>query len=103
MVNVTSIYNKIQTHIQGKTGKEKLSTISRWLQNEYNIEIIFCKIHGNRWAFITGSDSFISPVHKYQLHKKWGIMTGDTNHISDYEWNTIIATLKDIIIPLSDI
>lgn len=78
MENVTFIYNKCNEICDNnKILKQRLQDISDLLQQEAGVILSFNEIIGNRWKYISGSNDFITPFHKYNNGAGYGIMVQD--------------------------
>jgi hypothetical protein len=88
-----SIYNAlVQVIGQENDLKSKLTLISDYLFEKYDLKSYFCEIKGKRWSHFAGKNEVIYVSQHFVLNDKIGIITEQPSIEDDF----IIELIKDL-------
>lgn len=54
--------------------RKKLDSISRKIYEKHGVNIVFCKIFGNRWSWFAGCDKYFVVQKKMIINQKLGVI-----------------------------
>ncbi|MFO7862892.1 MAG: hypothetical protein R6U85_02740 [Salinivirgaceae bacterium] len=63
----------------------KYEQLGQWVQQNFQIEVVVCKIYGKRWAFEWSSGSDIENAERIQLTPSTGIIVPATSALDKKE------------------
>lgn len=75
-----------------------LNLISDFLKDNYNIDLYFCEIFGNRrWSFFAGSEDVIAQNKKIKINQNLGIIIDNYSQIDESKWKEIVEFVESLI------
>ena len=75
-----------------------LNLISDFLKENYDIDLYFCEIFGDRrWSFFAGSEDVIAQNKKIKINKNLGIIIDNYSQINKSKWEEIVEFIKSLI------
>lgn len=84
----------LESILQSNISREDiLKQVSRLLSRQFEVEICFCRIYGNRWSHLVATENFISPTHRFFLSTGYGIMVQGSIE-NTILWNKGISSIS---------
>jgi len=79
---------------------DKLNIIVDHFQENYQVEMYFCEIIGNRWSFVAGNEKAYLPSKRIQLFKNLGVVLDDSqmsDELTTALTEIVKSSLKDTV------
>ncbi|HRU46408.1 MAG TPA: hypothetical protein P5078_04395 [Candidatus Marinimicrobia bacterium] len=76
---------------------DKLNAIARKLEEEYGLQVNFCKIYGKRWSYVAGDRNLEFAPQRRQLTSRYGIFYKQNDQINPDKMNEIFTALTQIL------
>lgn len=74
----------------------KLEDLVQVFQKEYNVELYFCELLGNRWSFVAGDAQSYLPQRRERITENLGVIVDDSGISEEVVEKIIKLTQKEL-------
>lgn len=98
MVKETYIFNELQDLLaEDVSFKQNFRQIANYLKENYEVEICFCEIIGNRrWSYLVGLKGIVVGDKKIKINDNYGIVVNNYSQLNSVKWEEITSFILEL-------